>query len=60
MPIVYDQIMKLESKGETFSYTDKETVLYALGVGFGRDPMDEKELPSFTRAIFRPCRRWRR
>lgn len=45
MPIVYDQIMKLESKGETFSYTDKETVLYALGVGFGRDPMDEKELP---------------
>jgi acyl dehydratase len=45
MPIVYDQIMKLESKGNVFSYGDRETMLYALGVGFGRDPMDEAELP---------------
>lgn len=45
MPIVYDQLMKLESKGHEFTYGDRETMLYALGVGFGRDPMDEAELP---------------
>lgn len=45
MPINYDQIMQLKSEGMSFTYTDRETMLYALGVGFGRDPMDEAELP---------------
>jgi acyl dehydratase len=27
------------------SYTHKEAILYALGLGLGRDPMDESELP---------------
>lgn len=45
MPIVYDEIMQLKSEGEAFAYSDKETMLYALGVGFGRDPMNERELP---------------
>ncbi len=44
MPINYDQLMSLKSEGETFTYTDRETMLYALGVGFGRDPMDAAEL----------------
>lgn len=45
MPINYDEIMELKSSGEEFRYTDRETMLYALGVGFGRDPMNEAELP---------------
>jgi len=37
--------MSLKSEGDEFTYTDRETMLYALGVGFGRDPMNEAELP---------------
>jgi len=44
MPIDYDKLMSLKSEGEEFTYTDRETMLYALGVGMGRDPMDETEL----------------
>ncbi|MEG9861886.1 MAG: MaoC/PaaZ C-terminal domain-containing protein [Parvularculales bacterium] len=44
MAIDYDHIMSLQKKDEPFSYTDRETMLYGLGVGFGRDPMNENEL----------------
>ena len=44
MPINYDQLMSLKSTGERFAYTDRETMLYAIGVGMGRAPLDEKEL----------------
>lgn len=44
MAIDYDHIMSLKSEGETFSYGDRETMLYALGVGMSRDPLNEKEL----------------
>lgn len=45
MAIDYDNIMTLRTEGEEYSYADREVMLYALGVGFGRDPMNEKELP---------------
>jgi acyl dehydratase len=45
MAVTYDGLMSLKSEGDEFSYTDRETMLYALGVGFGRDPMNEAELP---------------
>ena len=45
MAINYDQLMSLKSEGQEFSYGDRETMLYALGIGFGRDPMNSKELP---------------
>ena len=45
MAIDYDHIMSLTSKGEKFSYGDRETMLYALGVGMGRDPLAPRELP---------------
>lgn len=45
MPINHDHIMSLKAEQEPFGYTDRETMLYALGVGFGRDPMNERELP---------------
>jgi len=44
MPIDYDLLMSLKSEGDEFTYGDRETMLYALGVGMGRDPMDEAEL----------------
>jgi acyl dehydratase len=45
MPINYDEIMKLKASGDAFSYTERDTMLYALGIGFGRDPLNEAELP---------------
>jgi acyl dehydratase len=44
MPVTYDGLMSLKSMGDEFTYTDRETMLYALGVGMSRDPMDENEL----------------
>src|SRR5215469_13063110 len=37
--------MQLKSSGDAFSYRDRDTMLYALGIGFGRDPLNEAELP---------------
>jgi acyl dehydratase len=45
MPVTYDGLMSLRSDGDVFTYGDRETMLYALGVGMGRDPMNEAELP---------------
>jgi len=45
MPINYDELMQARSTGLTATYGDRETMLYALGIGFGRDPMNEAELP---------------
>ncbi|HSZ74720.1 MAG TPA: MaoC/PaaZ C-terminal domain-containing protein [Rhizomicrobium sp.] len=44
MPINYDEIMQLKAEGDEFHYRDRETMLYALGVGFMRDPMNIDEL----------------
>jgi acyl dehydratase len=43
--INYDHLMSLKSEGDRFRYTDRETMLYAIGIGMGRDPYDENELP---------------
>lgn len=45
MAIDYDHLMSLETKGQDFSYGERETMLYALGIGLGRDPLNEDELP---------------
>ena len=44
MAIDYDKIMSLETKNQKFSYSDRETMLYGLGVGFGKDPLNNEEL----------------
>jgi len=44
MPIYYPDILDQGTKPKTFSYGDKDVMLYALGVGIGQDPMDETEL----------------
>jgi acyl dehydratase len=45
MAIDYDDMMQSGATGLAASYDEKDVMLYALGVGFGRDPLDEKELP---------------
>ena len=45
MAIDYDSLMATEVRANPCSYTDRDSMLYALGVGFGADPMDLKELP---------------
>jgi len=45
MAINYDEIMQLKASDLPFSYRERETMLYALGIGFGRDPLNEAELP---------------
>ncbi len=45
MPIAYPEILDMTAKGQSFAWGDRETMLYALGVGLGADPMNEIELP---------------
>jgi acyl dehydratase len=45
MPIDYDDMMQSGATGLAAAYDEKDVMLYALGVGFGRDPLDANELP---------------
>jgi acyl dehydratase len=45
MPIVYDKLLALKIPDVAQAYTEKDAILYALGIGLGRDPMDNDELP---------------
>jgi acyl dehydratase len=45
MPINYESLMSICVDDQPISYTDSDAMLYALGVGFGSDPLDTKELP---------------
>lgn len=45
MPIDYEHLMSLRTRGERVQYSDRDTLLYALGVGLGRDPAARQELP---------------
>jgi acyl dehydratase len=45
MPIYYPDILDQKTEPRTFTYGDKDVMLYALGIGLGRDPMNETELP---------------
>ena len=47
MPIFYPDILDQATAARTFTYGDKDVMLYALGVGMSHDPMDEREL-AFT------------
>ena len=44
MSIDYDRLLAREFPVEEHRYTRKETLLYALGVGLGADPMDTGQL----------------
>ncbi len=44
MPINYERIMKSDIPLVEQTLTPRDTMLYALGVGLGADPMDEQQL----------------
>jgi len=44
MPIDYDKIKNWPFPDIEQTYTEKDSMLYALGVGYGHDPMDEAQL----------------
>lgn len=48
MSINYDALMSTSVLDEPIQYTEKDTMLYAIGVGFGSDPQDHRELPFVT------------
>jgi len=45
MPIVYDKLRALKIPEVEQSFGPKDAILYALGIGFGQNPLDEDELP---------------
>jgi acyl dehydratase len=45
MSINYDKLINRSFDEIEHTYTEKDTMLYALGVGFGHDPLDEQTLP---------------
>lgn len=44
MPLDYDKLMNWPFPDVRQSYTHKDTILYALGLGLGADPLDEQQL----------------
>lgn len=48
MPINYDALMSTSVLDEPIEYVEKDTMLYALGVGFGSEPLEQRELPYVT------------
>ena len=48
MPLDYahaKELMAERPEPTPFTYSDREVMLYALGIGFGLDPLDPRELP---------------
>ncbi|AEC21216.1 MaoC-like dehydratase [Pusillimonas sp. T7-7] len=44
MAIDYDKALALDIPGIQYTYNEKDTILYALGIGFGDDPLNERQL----------------
>jgi acyl dehydratase len=44
MAINYEEIMSLEEKNLELSYSQRDSIIYSLGIGLGKDPMDATEL----------------
>jgi len=45
MPLNYDQLMATSIVDLQLKLEDREAMLYAQSIGFGRDPLSQKELP---------------
>ncbi|GIS91181.1 MAG: hypothetical protein CM1200mP20_12220 [Pseudomonadota bacterium] len=44
MPFDYQHLISLRSTGHPRRYSDRDTMLYALSIGMGRDPLAGTEL----------------
>jgi acyl dehydratase len=58
MTIDYAKLMAMKQLGMKYSYTGRDVLLYALAIGMGADPMDERELAfvNDATAIARPLK----
>ncbi len=45
MALNYEELMATSFSDLPYSYNDTRSMLYALSIGMGRDPLDRKELP---------------
>lgn len=45
MPIDLNKLLRFATQDVTVRYDDRDSILYALGIGFGRDPLNPQELP---------------
>lgn len=54
MPINYDEVMALKNIGQRYAWTDREVMLYALGIGMGADPLDDRELVFVNEGYYTP------
>jgi acyl dehydratase len=45
MAIDYPAILQLKDQGRRFTWSDRDTMLYALAIGLGADPLNRDELP---------------
>ena len=45
MPIAYPAILDLKADDDRLVWKDRDSMLYALGVGMAADPLNERELP---------------
>jgi acyl dehydratase len=54
MPIDYPAVLNLKTEAVPYSWSDREVMLYALGIGMGSDPMDERELQFVNEAFATP------
>jgi acyl dehydratase len=45
VPIDHKKLLALDIPAREFSYTERDAMLYALGIGLGADPMNKAELP---------------
>lgn len=54
MPIDYPAVLNLKTKAAPYSWSDREVMLYALGIGMGSDPLNESELQFVNEAYAAP------
>ena len=45
MPATYERLIGLRARDVPHAYTERDSQLYALAIGMGRDPLDRAELP---------------
>ncbi|MCK1717589.1 MaoC/PaaZ C-terminal domain-containing protein [Bradyrhizobium sp. 141] len=54
MPIDYPAVLDLKTEAAPYSWSDREVMLYALGIGMGSDPLNENELQFVNEAFATP------
>ncbi|MGY4362817.1 acyl dehydratase [Bradyrhizobium sp. i1.3.1] len=54
MPIDYPAVLKLKTEAARYSWSDREVMLYALGIGMGADPLNQRELQFVNEAFATP------